>query len=212
MGYIVAFQVGKNSQSAIYLAGLALVGGFVGLYMALSMAELSYLVFPGAFAEKRGGEVKIFRWDQVREVYETLHPAWRSFRVVTRKGHDIELTANTQGHVELGERIERELMKWLWPEWSAELDRGGTVRFGTLGVSRTALHTEFVTSPWHQTTMSIRMDPEPVRGTAIYSNLMHLFIYTQAQTKAAKVEISKIPNFRLFLELVRQNWPQSLPD
>jgi hypothetical protein len=212
MGYVFAQQIGKNSQSALYLAGLALIGGFVGLYLALSMAELSYVVFADAFVEKRGSEAKIIRWEDVREVYETFHVTWRSFRVVARKGIDITLTPNTKGHVELGQRIEQELMAKRSAEFKAELDRGGIVRFGPLGYSHNALHLETVTSPWHQTTMNIRLDPDrQVPESANQSNFLYLFVYTQVQTKALKLEIDKIPNFGLFLELVRQEWPRCLP-
>jgi hypothetical protein len=39
---------------------------------------------------------------------------------------------------------------------------------------------------------------------------MHLFVYSPV-AKTFKVEINKVPNFRLFIELVRQIWPPSLP-
>jgi hypothetical protein len=212
MGCVYAERIGKNSQSAVYLAGLALVGGAVGLYLALSMAKLSYLVFADAFVQKRGSQATIIRWEEVREVYETFHVDGRSFRVVAHQGIDIELTANTRGHIELGQRIERELMERRWPEFQAELDRGGTVWFGPVGYSHNALHLETATSPWRQTTTAIRLDPDrQQKGSANFSNFLYLFIYTQVQTKALKFEIDKIPNFGLFLELVRWEWPQCLP-
>jgi hypothetical protein len=212
MGCVYAERIGKNSQAAVYLAGLALVGGVVGLYLALSMAKLSYLVFADGFVEKRGPQAKIIRWEEVREIYETFHVDGRSFRVVADQGIDIELTATTRDHIELGKRIERELMEKRWPEFHDELDRGGTVWFGPVGYSHNALHLETATSPWRQTTMAIRLDPDrQQKGSANFSNFQYLFIHTQVQTKAIKLEIDKIPNFGLFLELVRQEWPQALP-
>jgi hypothetical protein len=209
VGHVASQQPNKSPDAAFGLMAMAGIGGLFGLYLATSMGQLSYRVYPSALVEQRGKASTIIRWDQIREVYETIHPVWRKYRVVGRKGFDIELTGNIKNHVALAKTIEDRVVESRLPDALAELDRGGTVFFGPIGVSRDAFNLNHHRSPWSETRMAVGLNTEQVQGG--YSNLMHLHVYTQLQARSLKTEINKVPNFRLFVELVRQRWPECAP-
>src|SRR5262245_47559778 len=67
--YGVMHQPNKNPQSGMLLAGFFALGGLLALYVALTLGELSYLVFRDRLVEKRGRDERSVRWDQILEIY-----------------------------------------------------------------------------------------------------------------------------------------------
>jgi hypothetical protein len=210
IAYGVMHQPNKNPQSGMLLGGFFALGGLLGLYVALTLGEISYLVYRDGLVEKRGSDAKSVRWDQILEIYQTIHPAWTSYHIITGKGWNFELTGDIKNNAALGQIIEDRFIEARLPSALAELERGGTIRFGPLGVSKEALHFDMLSEGWNRVTMSVDRNLEPVQGTGVYSQLMHLHVYTQAQTKAYKVELGKVPNFALFMELAGRICPASV--
>jgi hypothetical protein len=210
IGYGVLHQPHKKPHAGLALMGLAAVGGFASLYLALTLGEVSYLVFRDALVRRRGKDAQIVPWDQIRQVNQTVHPAWKKYQIVTRKGFDLELTANIANYLALGDLVEERVVAHLLPEALAELEAGRSVRFGPLDVNRGGLSFDGLSCGWSQVSLSIGLNMEPVSGQ-VYSNLVHLHVHSPVRTKAYKVEIGKVANFRLFVELVRHVGPHCLP-
>ncbi len=210
IGYGVLHQPNKNPQSGLALMGLAAVGGVGCLYRALTLGELSYIVYRDALVQQNGNDSRIIPWDQIREVYQTLHPAWKKYELLTRGRSPIEITANIANYQTLGGLIEEQVVARRLPRVLAELEAGGTARFGPLEVSRGGMGFDGHSCGWSQISLNIGLNPEPVAGQT-YSNLMHLHVHSPVRTRAYKVEISSIPNFCVFLEVVRRYGPQCLP-
>src|SRR5581483_3712609 len=126
------------SDAAFYgLSALGLTGAVGGAYFALKFRGLSYAVYGDALVRRDGGETTIIRWEHVRQVFEKVHPAWISYRVVARGG-DFELTGDVAGHRALGETIELRAMEHQLPAALRELDEGRAVSFGPLAVGKAA--------------------------------------------------------------------------
>jgi len=210
IGYGVLNQPDKNPAGGIGLMVLFAAGGFGCVYMALTIGGLSYLVFPGALVQRRGGQSTVIPWSHIREVTQTIHVLWKKYRIRARGGVDIHLTADIKNHVALGSKIEEKLVEHLLPDALAQLDAGETIQFGALGVNRAGLYVENEQSPWPHTALSIGLQMDRVNDPT-HAKLMYLHVYTQARAKSFKVEVGQIPNFCLLLELVRQNAPQCLP-
>jgi len=158
IGYGVLHQPDKNPAGGIGLMVLFAAGGFGCAYMALTLGGLSYLVYPRALVQRRGGQSTVIPWSHIREVTQTIHVLW----------------------------------------------------FGTLGVNRAGLYAENELSPWPHTALSIGLQMDRVNDRT-HAKLMYLHVYTHGRAKSFKVEVGKIPNFCLLLELVRQTAPQCLP-
>jgi hypothetical protein len=210
IGYGVLKQPLKSPAAGLSLIGMFTLAALACLYYALKLRELSYLVFPEALVEKRGSQTQIIPWDKIREIYQTVHPAWKNYRIVTRKGCGIEFTGNIHNYRTLGDRIEEKVLQILLPAALADVEQGKTLRLGPLTVRQSALQFDGRTSAWNQTTMSVGLNLEP-DSLNRRSRLMHLHVYSPERSKAFKVELGKIPNFRLLIELVRHNWPHTLP-
>jgi hypothetical protein len=209
IGYGVLHQPHKNPQSGLMLMGLMALGGIASFYFALTLGELSYLVFHDALVRRRGGESTVVPWDRIWAVYVTIHPAWKKYQVVIGKGKDFELSGDTANYRALGDLIEQKLLASRLPQALADLEAGKTVGFGPLTVHRAGLGFDCHSCPWSQVSLNVGLNPEPVIGTT-YSNLVHLHVHSPVLTKAYKVEIGDIPNFPLFLALVRNSWPECL--
>jgi membrane protein YdbS with pleckstrin-like domain len=208
--YAVVNQPNKNPLPALTVIGMFTFAGLACLWYALKLRELSYLVFPDALVEKHGSETQIIPWDKIREVHQTMHPAWKNYRLVTRKGFDIEFTGNVKNYRALGDRIEEKVVQKLLPAALVEVEQGKSLRFGPLTVSRAALQFDGHTAGWNQVSMVVGLNHERDQLNR-RSQLMHLFVHSPVRSKAFKVEVGKIPNYCLLIELVRRNWPQCLP-
>jgi hypothetical protein len=206
----VLHQPNKSLQAGLGLVAVFTIGGFACVYMALTLGELSYLVFRDALVWRRGNDAKVIAWNQVRDIFQTVHPAWKKYRIVASKGVDLTLNENVSNAQALGEMIEEKVTAERLPSSVADLEEGRTVRFGPLGVNRAGLCFDGESAGWGEVSLSLGLNHEPVMGSMV-SNLVHLHVYSPARTKADKVELGKIPNFRLFTELVRHVAPQCLP-
>lgn len=210
VGYGVLHQPQKKPTAGIGLMILFGASGLAAAYMALTLAETSYLVFPAALVHKRGDATKIIPWSHIREVNQKIHPTWQSYQVLARGGVDITLTGDIKNHRALGQQIEDKVLAHALPAALAQLERGESMRFGPLALNRHGVFVDGALSPWSQTSMSIGIRMEHVNDPTD-AKLMHLHIYTQVRTRALAVEIGQITNFRLMLEIVRHYAPQCLP-
>lgn len=98
----------------------------------------------------------------------------------------------------------------LLPSALASLEAGRTVPFGPLGVNGGGLCFDGLSCAWSQVTLAIGLDPERLTGPK-RSDLVYLQVHSAVRTKSYKVDIGDIPNFGLFLALVRLGGPQCLP-
>ncbi len=134
-----------------------------------------------------------------------VHPAWKSYRVVTRKARTFKVGGDIRDHVALGERIAEEVAKVREPLIWSDLDTGRSVYFGPIGVSRAELTCQGMHLPWHQLgTMSVGLFRHPSKQ--LQSHMLHLRI-----TPTCAVELGEIPNYHLFEQIVRRIYPACLP-
>jgi hypothetical protein len=198
------------SDAAYYgLTGFGLIAAFGSTYFALKFRGLTYLVFADALVRRDGGESTIIRWENVRQVFEKVHLGYINYRVVARAG-EFELTGDIAGHRSLGTTIEDRLLAHRLPAALQELEQGHTVPFGPLAVSRAALWCDGQEMAWHTVRLSTGLKPDHAHRTTMLSNMIHLHVHSNGPT--VYLEIERIPNYRLFVELVRHVWPQCLPD
>jgi hypothetical protein len=210
IGYGVLNQPDQTPTAGIGLMVVFAAGAFAALFMALTLGERSYFVYREALVEKRGKQIQVIPWNHIREVTETIHTTWTKYRVLARGGVDITLTADIRNHRALGRTIEAKLVENLLPAVLAQLEAGETIRFGPVGVNRDGVFVEEIHSPWAQTTMNISLRMDRLQDPTD-SKLMHLHVYTAARTRSFQVELSRVPNLCLLLELMRRNAPHGLP-
>jgi hypothetical protein len=196
-----------NPQSLYGVAGLFSVGGLVACYVGLRLRGQRYEVFADRLVEWQGGTATAIRWDQVREVYRAVHPAWTKYRIHTSVGRVLTLTGETKHHTRLGDLISERVAALRLPGALEELEAGRSVAFGPLRVSRAGVEVHGELVPWHHVVaLTFGLNPNARKGTSMVSNMIHLRI-----TPFCQVELGDIPNYRLFEELVRRLHPACLP-
>jgi len=188
--------------TAAFFTFFGLVAGFVGV----KLRGQQYLVFPGHLVELQGSQTTIVRWDQIRAVFQELHPAWGKYQVATSIGKSITITGETSGHAKLGDLIADRVTERLFPEAWRRIEQGGTVSFGPIGVSRAGVDCGGEHVPWHSIgKFSTGLSRQPVRGTSMQSNKIHFYV-----TPSLSVEMGEIANFRLFEQIARRLHPTCL--
>jgi hypothetical protein len=192
----------KRKPATLYaVAGLFGLGGAVAGYVGLRLKGQKYLVFKDHLVAYTGTQCIILRWDQIREIYRIVHPAWQQFRIHSYKG-SLLLTGDTKEHIMLGELVSRRVAERLLPDAWRQIEAGRKVSFGPIRISRAGLDCHDDPIPWHQIQgFTFGLNPYAVRGSMV-SNMIHLRI-----TPASQVEMGEIPNYALFEELARRLHP-----
>jgi hypothetical protein len=198
-------QKPASPAAMLALGALGAAGALGGLYFAVKFRRLAYLVFHSALVQCDGRDITIIPWE-----FESIHPAYVSYRVVTPKG-SIELNGDIQNHRELGVAIAEKIIQRLLPVSLNELDQGRAVSFGPLAVSRGALLCQGEQMPWYNVRFALGLKPALAERSSLHSNMIHLHVY-HANGPTAYVQVDAIPNYRPFLALVGRLWPQCLPE
>jgi uncharacterized protein DUF6585 len=210
--YVTVHPPKKPASPAamLMLAGLGMTGAIGGLYFALKFRRLVYMVFRDALVECDGRDCTVIPWEQIRQIFEKVHPGYVNYRVVIPKG-EIQITGDVQNHRALGSTIEEKVIERLLPVALKELEHGRAVSFGPLGVSRGALSCQGEQMPWHGVRLRVGLKPDLGSPSAMQSAMIHLHVY-HANGPTAYLEIEQIPNYRLFLAVVREIWPQCVAE
>jgi hypothetical protein len=193
----------KSTQTGIYgVIGLFGIGVLVTAYVCFRLCGQKYRVFPDRLVAWQAFRPTTFRWDQIREVFQNVHPAWITYRVVTSGGREFTLRGETKNHKRLGEIIAGRVASRLLPAAMKELEAGRDIRLGPLRVSAAGVTIDGQLEPWHRIgPITFGMDPNPKRGTSLRSAMVH------ARIGGFWVELGDIPNYRLFEELAGQMFP-----
>jgi hypothetical protein len=188
------------------LSGLFGVGGLVALYVAYRIRCLKFLVYLDRLVQMQCGKINTIRWEDIRAVFHSVHPAWQTFQVATRKGHTFTLTGDLKHHKRLGEIIGERVANRLLPEALRELEAGRAVTLGPIRVTPGGVQCPDQNVPWHQILLlTFGLNPRAVKGSNMVSNMIHLRL-----TPTCMVEMGEIPNYRLFEKLVRHIHPTCL--
>lgn len=182
--------------------------GTVSLFVGMKIGGQKYVLYPDRFVAVEGGQETTVHWEEVRDVYQAVHPSWTTYRIVTRLGgKEFNLTGELSGHRRLGDAIAERVALMLLPEAVRNIDAGRAVTFGPLRVSRAGVEVNGEMVSWnHIPSISFGPNPRPVKeaGGRI-SNMMHLKL-----TPGVMIEMGQIPNFKLFQALVRHCNPACL--
>jgi hypothetical protein len=191
-------------STVLGLCGLFGLSGLVSLFVAFKIGGLKYVVYPDRVVVGRGGSANSYRWDQIRAVFHSVHPVWQTYKIVTRKGQTYKLTGDIQRHKELGDLISERVAEQLLPETLRELETGRSVALGPLRLSGGGVDLNGEHVPWlHMQTLTYGLNPRAVKGNMV-SNMIHV------RLGGSMVELSEIPNYRLFEKLVRHFHPACL--
>jgi hypothetical protein len=171
---------------------LSLVAGYVGF----RLAGQKYAVFSDRLVEWQCFRPTEYRWDQIREIYQDVHPMWTTFRVVTSLGREFIIRGEVVNHKRLGEIISERLTERLLPTALAEIEAGRDVRLGPLRISGAGVMIDGQFEPWHRIGIpTFGLDPTVKRETNRVSRMIHVNI------GSTRVELGKIPNYGIFQAL-----------
>lgn len=147
---VVAPPKGDSSAMGVALAvsvvflvcGVALIG------WAVYSRGLCVIVFDDALVKLYRGRTDVYRWDDIKAVREVVHPVGNRYRITTNDGRHLRLNYQIKNINTLGEAIMARVMDRLQPRALRQLEQGGTVNFGPLGVSREGLTYKDRHLPW----------------------------------------------------------------
>jgi len=198
---------GKPIQTGVYgVLGLFGIGALVAAYVTYRLLGQKYKVSDDGLVEWQSFVPTRYRWEQIGEVFMHAQITWTNYRVVTRGGRDFTIRGEISRHKKLGEIIAARVAQLLLPEALRELEAGRELKFGPLRISRAGVVVGGQLEPWHRIgILSPCLNPNPKMGTSIVSNMLHLRIGT------SWVELSEVPNFRLFEEIAGRLFPNAVP-
>ena len=115
----------KSTSTGIYgVIGMFSVGGLVAAYVCYLLLGQKYEVFPGKLIAWQSFKSTTLRWDQVREVYQSMHPAWTNYRAVASGGQTFTVRGEIRNHKRLGDLIAERVARRLLPAALEELEAG----------------------------------------------------------------------------------------
>jgi len=194
---------GKVQAGAYGVMALFGLGALWSAYVGFRFAGQKFAVLPDCLIIWHHFRQTTVRWDEIREVYQVVHPAWVRYRLVTRRG-EFKLAGEFQRHKQLGDCISERVAAVLLPAAWDEIEAGRDVRFGPLRVSSGGVTVNGEFEPWHRIGMlTFGLNPKPVKGSLV-SNMIHVRI------GSVQVEMGEIPNFCVFEQLAGRLFPACL--
>jgi len=176
-------------------------------------ADYQHVVFDEALVRTRGTLAEVFRWDEIKAVYEDVLPneietarrGMRGYLVEMDDGRRFKIDPRIDDWFTLGEWVVSKAFARLRPLAFEEFDYGGAVAFGRLRVSRDALYSGDARLSWDEPMRAYR------QRTGKHSH-RHLFeVWCRGDLlPTCLLEVKDIPNVRLFYELVDRACPGCL--
>ena len=135
----------------VALTSLLVVGALLSFGMGqFGPRSRTLILFPDGLASTGGAAPEIFRWSDVREVYQYLHPiAWKH-RIVMQDGRHLEISRTVKNGKHLGEAPQQALFDRMLPSAAGAFDRGETVTFGALRLDPNFLYYENKRLAWRE--------------------------------------------------------------
>jgi hypothetical protein len=184
------------------------IGGIVGSLMSLVIAVLprspySYQVHHDALVVSNRKTMRIVPWNQIQALIPAV-PFFKDLTVVTRDGQKLPIKAGTRDYLQLFNLVFVRVRDHLLPLMVKKAHAGGMVEFGPLGVSSYALRYKGATTPWQEVTQLVIVRGSGVRKLMVYHRSgLGLWPFIQ-------LNLNKVPNDLLLIELLRQIAPPTL--
>jgi hypothetical protein len=181
--------------SAFVLGSLLLIG------RALWVRTLTYLVFPDGLVQARAGNSTIYRWDEIKAVFEKRMGTDSRYRLALSDGQTKSIAWIVKNHKALGETIVARVTGRVLPQALRTFENGTLVSFGPLSVSRDLLTYKDKHVAWDQVSrVDVTFNPQ-MKSTQLEVRVAgHLLPW-------CSVPVHTIPNLRVFMELVRRAYP-----
>jgi hypothetical protein len=196
------FGANPPPREVMVIGGAAfVVGSLVLIGMALWVRTLVYLVFADALVRVRSGRWTIFRWDDIREVFEKPIGADSRYLIVLSDGRTKSIASIVKNHKALGDTIVARVTERVMPGALRTFEKGGTVSFGPLSVSPDLLTYKNKQVAWGQVTrLDVEFNPQ-MKSTQLEVRAGGGFLTW------CSVPVQNIPNLRVFLELAYRACP-----
>jgi hypothetical protein len=198
----LAFPPKDGSPPNILAAGIggcvfALVGVALILY-ALYLNTQRVLVFRGGFAYQRGQSCRVVHWGEITAFWDWYF----TFRVDLRGGQSLKVSMRYFGEPGLlRNEIEDQVTARLRPGALKRFKAGETLEFGPLSISREYLGYKGKEVPWGEV--------KNLFGTFFVQTKTRYLGFNQVGKTLSfcNVNTTKVPNVKLFLELVKEARP-----
>ncbi len=191
---------------AVVVVGL-LITAYHALYPVIYRSWHIYICSDG-FVSTRWGKAKVFRWDQVVEVYNQVTTMYQSgiktytmhgYRVKDQNGNKLLIKDDYKRVEDLGNTLLRETSNVMLPKAIEAYNAGGMTKFGPIAISRQGLHKGNDILPWDQV-----KDIQLRKGMVTIDKRGRFMSW-------ASIPVAKIANpivFLKLLEIVRTPTPQ----
>jgi hypothetical protein len=157
-------------------------------------------VFNQGFVFLKGGQPDIFRWAEIRAIWQQITAYYRyGFRTRTTHkytieradGHRIVLNDRIKNVAELGNGLSRQISEFMLPHMIAAYNAGNVITFGPLSVSKQGVSNGREMLPWPSIKeIGVNRGYVSVRKEGKWLNW-------------STVAVANIPNFAVFMALTR---------
>ncbi|NWF67641.1 MAG: hypothetical protein HXY40_01005 [Chloroflexi bacterium] len=191
----------SNSETLFLVFAIGSVVAGVALMYGIGFHNrgLYVQVYSNGLARVKGSKVEALRWDEVRSIWQSITHYQRYGRVVrsvyvytlqTADGRKLKFSNEINGIAALGQTLQTEVNKRVFPQAMLTYQAGQPVQFGAFSISKEGINYGKKFLPWSE-----------VEGAQVQSG----FVTFKKQGKWfnwANVPAGSIPNLFVFLALI----------
>ena len=179
---------------------LAAVGGYL-LFSTLRARDLRAWLFTDGLAYRERGQMRVIRWDEIGWVWQRITrryvngvPVGTDYRYTLQRldGEKFTLNPRLAKIGELGNHLQQELFRRLFPQAVEAYNSGQELSFGKLSLSRAGISNGKETLPWEQ-----------VKGVKLENG--QIVVSKQGKWLAwGGTPAHEVPNLFILLEIIHQ--------
>jgi hypothetical protein len=198
---VLPFVFMHGFHEHLLMFGIALtLGGIMLLVRAFRNLGLRVLIFPEGVVRFRRDEAQALFWDEIDTLWrKKIEGHWEwifkgslTFTLQRADGKAIHFDDAIPNLKGLGEILQKETLPHLWRRYLAAFEKGATLDFGKIQLSRRGLSTQTDNLPWHD-----------VAEIKLQENLVSI-VKKGKWTRWFQCKVSEIPNCHVFKALVER--------
>jgi hypothetical protein len=205
--FFTAFSPSSTSRSSaadaapiiLIIGGLLVLAGFWTLFNWLRNRGMFVQVYNDGLARINGSKIEVARWDDVREVWQSITKHYRNgvytgttylYTLQTADGRRLRFSNEVKNIEQLGNTIQQQVSSRLLPKFVAAYNNGQAVPFGPFAISKDGVMHGKKSLSWAE-----------VEGVSINNGYIH-FKKQGGWFNWANVAAAAVPNLLIFLSLV----------
>lgn len=185
--------------SLTVIGAICLLIGLIAIEAMVRLRDLRVTVDANGLTHTQNGRTTSVRWDEISTIWQSITKRYTNgvyigttylYTLQTTDGQKLKFTNSLKNVEKLGETIQNEVTRRVFPQAINTYNSGGTGSFGNLVVNRMGLTREGETLVWNE-----------IQGVQVQKGYLEIKKQGKWQ-RWARIPVSSISNLLVFLALV----------